>query len=89
MSAPDSRGDVDKPDAEPSRQFMEIGGRSTRSIVGVLSYVLLFGAVCGVLVMLFMRFTGSLRLALGLVLLMATYMLAMGWWASRGDERSR
>jgi hypothetical protein len=72
-----------------SEPFMEIGSASRRSIVGFISYVLLVGAVCTVLVWLFARFTRSLWLGITLVLFMVGYMLLMGWWASRRDERSQ
>jgi len=67
---------------------MEIGGAGRRSrIIGGISYVLLFAAVCAVLVALFVRFTGNMRLAILLVLFMVSYMVLMGWWASRSASR--
>ena len=67
-------------------RFMEIGGPGRVNIVGLLSYALLFAGACGVLVLLFVRFTGSMRLALALVVFMVSYMALMGWWASRTDR---
>jgi hypothetical protein len=65
---------------------MEIGGVGrSRRLVGFLTYALVFLAVCAVLIALFVRFTGSIRLAIGLVMFMSGYMLLMGWWASRGN----
>jgi|tagenome__1003787_1003787.scaffolds.fasta_scaffold20083162_2 hypothetical protein len=70
--------------------YIEIGGLSqTRRWVGFLTYALLIAGVCTVLVVLFVRFTGSMRLALVLVVFMVSYMLLMGWWASRGDQGGR
>ena len=43
--------------------YIEIGGRSTRNIVGIISYVLLFGGVCGVLVFLFVRFLPAISIS--------------------------
>ena len=68
---------------------LEIGdsGRSKR-IRGLIGYLLLFVAVAGLLVYLFIQFTGSMKLAVVLVAFMLTYMIVMGWLASRrADER--
>jgi hypothetical protein len=72
------------------RGYIEIGGpgRSQRWI-GLLTYALMLAGVCAILVFLFVRFTGSMRLAIGLVLFMVSYMLLMGWWASRGSDRGQ
>jgi hypothetical protein len=68
--------------------YMEIGGVGRRSrIIGGIAYVLLFGTVCAILVALFVRFTGNIRLAIVLVVFMVSYMVLMGWWASRGASR--
>jgi hypothetical protein len=78
-------GDARRPD-NATRQHMEIGGPGrSRRVVGFLTYALLFLGVSAVLVTLFVRFTGNLRLAIGLVIFMVSYMLVMGWWASRGN----
>ena len=82
----DRNGDADPSLDHGTRGYMEIGGpgRSQRWI-GLLTYVLLLAGVCAILVLLFVRFTGSMRLAIGLVLFMVSYMLLMGWWAGRGN----
>ena len=83
IDAPESNGH-----ANGDGSYMEIGGAGRRSrIIGGIAYVLLFAAVCTILVMLFVRFTGSMRLAIVLVLFMVSYMILMGWWASRSETR--
>jgi hypothetical protein len=73
-----------------SLKYMEIGGSSqVQRWMGFLTYVLLLAGVCAILVVLFVRFTGSMRLAIGLVVFMVSYMLLMGWWASRGSDRGQ
>jgi hypothetical protein len=85
---PEANGEDD--DAAAGAGYVEIGGLSqTRRWVGFLTYAVLVAGVCAVLVVLFVRFTGSLRLALVLVVFMVSYMLLMGWWASRGDQGGR
>ncbi|WP_428939007.1 hypothetical protein [Fontivita pretiosa] len=76
-------------DTEASRngqQYLEIRIGSGRKWAGLVGFALVFLAVCGVLVILFVRFTSSLRLAVGLVVFLVSYMLLMGWWASRNVE---
>jgi hypothetical protein len=69
------------------QQYLEVPGAGAgRRWVGFVAYLLFFAAVAGVLVLLFVRFTASLRLAVGLVLFLISYMLLMGWWASRNIE---
>lgn len=68
-------------------QFLEIDLGRSRRWAGLAGYVLLFLSVCTLLVVLFLQFTASLRLALILVVGMVAYMLLMGWWASGKLER--
>ena len=58
-------------------------GKRWRGLVG---YVLLFLGVGALLVYLFLRFTGSMRLAVVLVGFMMTYMIIAGWLASRQPD---
>lgn len=67
-------------------RYLEITIGQGRRWWGVVGYVLLFVAVAGVLTLMFTWFTASLRLALGLVLFLVSYMLLMGWFASRNVE---
>jgi len=74
---------------DPSRngqQYLEIRIGRGRKWAGLAGFALIFLAVCGVLVILFVRFTSSLRLAVGLVVFLVSYMFLMGWWASRNVE---
>ncbi|HEY7089672.1 MAG TPA: hypothetical protein VH518_16355 [Tepidisphaeraceae bacterium] len=68
------------------RGFMEIPVEQSRRWLGLVAYVLLFLVVAALLVLLFMWFTASLRLAIGLVLFLVGYMVLMGWWAGRNIE---
>jgi hypothetical protein len=73
-------------DAGP-QQYMEIGGVGVRRrLWGWALYLMLFAGVSALLIFVFLQFTGSMRLAVALVLFMVTYMAFMGWWASRNDE---
>jgi len=84
--SPDANGEGD----DHAAGYIEIGGPSqAQRWMGFLTYALLVAGVCAVLVVLFVRFTGSMRLALVLVVFMVSYMLLMGWWASRGDQGGR
>ncbi len=58
-------------------------GRRVASLVGFLLLVLL---LAGVLVWLFLQFTGSWRLAFALVTFMLLYMAVMGYLASRRPQ---
>ena len=58
-------------------------GKRWRGLVG---YVLLFAGVGALLIYLFIRFTGSMRLAVVLVGFMMTYMITAGWLASRRPD---
>ena len=72
-----------------TQRELEIGGSGRgKRIRGLIGYLLLIAAVAGLLVFLFVRFTGSMRLAVVLVAFMMAYMLVMGYLASRrpGDR---
>lgn len=75
------------PDPDDKPRYLDIAplgeGRRLRGLIG---YVLLVLAVASLLVYLFVRFTGSTRLAIVLVGFMLTYMLVMGWIASRKED---
>jgi hypothetical protein len=75
-----------RPSGNGKQQYLEIRIGSGRKWAGLIGYAMFFLAVCGVLVMLFVRFTSSLRLAVGLVAFLVSYMLLMGWWASKNVE---
>ena len=63
---------------------IQIGdGHGTRRLAGLIGYLLFFVAVAAVLVVLFLRFTGSLRFAIALVGFMISYMAVAGWIAGR------
>jgi len=74
--------------ARQRRETEEITIGGTPRWVGWMSYALLFLGVGGLIAFLLARFTNSLMLAIGLVVFMIAYMLAMGWWAS-GTHRRR
>ena len=61
---------------------MEIAA-GERRWMGAVAYVVIFAGVAALIVLLMRRFTGSLWWAIGLVTFMVSYMLAMGWLASR------
>ncbi len=65
---------------------MEIPAAVGRSWWGAVGFVLLFLAIVVALVLLFIEFTASVRLAVGLVLFLVSYMVLMGWWAGRNIE---
>lgn len=54
-----------------------------RWLRGLIWYFILIVTVASLLAYLFVRFTGSMRLAIVLVAFMLTYMGVMGWLASR------
>jgi hypothetical protein len=73
---------------EPERpEYLEIDTGRKKRLLGWAGYILFFLAVCSVLVLLFIKFTSSYRLAVGLVGFMVAYMTLMGWFASRNWER--
>ena len=67
---------------------MEIQLDRKRRWRGWIAYLLLFGLICAVLVWFMLYFTPSLPLAVGAVLFMVSWMVLMGWWASRHMERT-
>lgn len=67
--------------------YLEIPLGRQKRWIGLISYCLIFLAVSGLLVLLFVRFTGSLKLAIALVAFLVSYMLLMGWWTSRNLEQ--
>jgi hypothetical protein len=71
---------------QPERELEIEGGGRVKRMRGLIAYLLLFVGVGGLLVFLFMRFTGSLYLAIVLVTFMMTYMVVMGWLAARRPE---
>jgi uncharacterized membrane protein YhhN len=73
-------GDAEKP------EILEIDTGKGRRVAGWLSYVLLFMGVGAILVYVFMQFTGSVKLAVGVVTFMIGYMVIMGWVATRNSE---
>ncbi len=70
----------------PPRE-LEIDTGERRRWAGWVTYLFFFLLVATALVALFVRFTGSVRLALILVSFMIAYMLIMGWLAARDPER--
>jgi hypothetical protein len=73
-------------DSERRPQYLEIQLGRNKRLAGLIGYVALFAAVATVLVWMFKWFTSSLWLAVGVVLFLVSYMLLMGWWASRNLE---
>lgn len=72
---------------EPDRlEYLEIDTARKRRWMGLVGYLLLYGAVAAVLVVLLARFTDSLLLAFGLVAFMVGYMALMGRWASKNIQ---
>ena len=76
---------VDKSWMQP--KHMEIDTSRNRRWLGWVAYVLFYLLVTTLLVVLFVKFTGSLPLALALVIFMVAYMTIMGWLASRRSDR--
>jgi hypothetical protein len=62
---------------------MEIPLGQRRRVVGLVSYLIFFAAVAGVLILLFVRFTGSTVLAIALVVGMVAYMAVIGHLAAK------
>lgn len=67
---------------EPGSGGMEIT-TGERRWAGAVAYAVILAGVAALIVMLMRRFTGSLWWAIGLVTFMVSYMLVMGWLASR------
>ncbi len=72
-------------DGEP--RYMEIDISGKRRWMGLMAYMLFFLLVAGLLVLLFVKFTASMGMALLLVGFMVAYMGVMGYAASRNIER--
>ena len=69
---------------ESDQHGMEIADpQQEKRWIGIVTYMVFFALVAGVIVVLMRRFTGSLWLAIALVTFMVSYMLVMGWLASR------
>jgi FtsH-binding integral membrane protein len=62
---------------------LEIDTGRRRRITGLIAYLLFFATVAGLLVFVFLQFTPSVMLAVGLVSFMVLYMSVMGWVTSR------
>ena len=75
------------PEQEPSPAELEITIGRGRRIFGWIGFLLLVLAISTAIVVLFARFTGSMLLAIVLVLFMLSYMTLMGIWASRNTDR--
>jgi hypothetical protein len=81
------------PEINPPREtgsrpeYIEIQTGAKRRIWGWVGFLLLFLAIAGLLVVIFIQFTASVALAVALVLFMIAYMAIMGWLASRKIER--
>jgi hypothetical protein len=70
-------------------EYLEIDTAQKKRWRGRVGYALLVLGVASLLVYLFMKFTGSIRLAIILVVFMMTYMAVMGWLASDQSDRRR
>ncbi len=78
----------DRPEV-PRVTELEINTSLSRKIAGWAGYLLLFVLVAATFVYLFVRFTGSIGLAIAVVGFMLAYMTIMGIWAGRNlDERN-
>ena len=66
---------------------LEIDTARKRRWVGLAVYALIYLAVAGVLVVLFIRLNTTFALALGLVAFMVGYMTLMGYLAGRKPDR--
>jgi hypothetical protein len=77
------------PDSSPAPsngkppRFLDIDLSAGKRWRGLIGYALLVAAVAGLLIYLFVQFTGSLVLAIVLVAFMMGYMGIMGWLAVR------
>jgi hypothetical protein len=76
------------PSDEKPPRYLDIDLSSGKRWRGWIGYLLLVAAVAWALIYLFVKFTGSLLLAIVLVAFMMTYMGIMGWLAVRkGNDR--
>jgi len=71
------------PPAPPRHRELEIDTGRRRRITGLIAYLLFFATVAGLLVFVFLQFTPSVMLAVGIVTFMVLYMSIMGWITSR------
>ena len=67
---------------EPQQELVIELGR-TRRLAGLAMWLGMVGVVAGVLVFLFVQFTASLRVSVGLVSFMLAYMGLMAWMTMR------
>jgi hypothetical protein len=78
----------ESPAPERSRpEYLEIDTGWRKRWLGLAGFLLAFLLVATILVYLFMQFTASLALGIGLVLFMIAYMAVMGYVAGRTVER--
>jgi hypothetical protein len=64
-------------------RYFEIDTGARRRWAGLAGYVVIFATVAVATVLVFLRFTGSLLLAIGLVAFMIAYMVGMAVIASK------
>ena len=72
--------------ADEQERYIEIPVGRERKWFGLVAWWLLLLGVAGLLILLFRKFTSNLWLAVILVAFLLSYMLVMGWWASRHLE---
>lgn len=76
-------------DGEETEGGMEIPLGKSRRLLSLLGFLALFLVVSAVLVVLFVQFTASLRIALALVVFMVLYMAGMSYAVLRRDDQGR
>lgn len=69
--------------------YLEIDTGRWRRWIGWVAYVLAFFAVALVFTLIFVRVSGSWRIAIGVVSFMILYMVVMGYVTSRGLRGDR
>jgi len=74
---------LERPGPHAEIQGMEISLGRSRRVWGWVAWAVLVAVVAGVLVMLFVQFTASLKVALALVTFMLAYMAVMSWVTMR------
>ena len=72
---------------EYSHGYIEIDTGRRKRWLGFAAYVAFFLGVAVLLVVVFVKFTSSLGMAMFLVAFMVAYMGIMGWMASRNAEK--
>lgn len=88
MDYPDDKDRPDGSAGDSPEQGMEIDIGGKRRVVNWVLYVLLFTALCGLLVWFFVMLNTALALAIAVVVFMVAYMVIMGYVAGKGyDER--